>query len=48
MFIIYLLVLSVILMVSFYTGRYLFWALFMKDAPSMDEHDNRFGYSSRL
>ncbi len=48
MFIAYLLILSVILMAAFYVGRYAFWALFMKDAPSMDEHESRFGYSNRL
>ena len=48
MIIAHLLILAVILGISFYTGRYIFWMLFMKDAPSLDEHEGRFGYSSRI
>lgn len=47
MFIAYLFILSVILMVAFYAGRYMFWALFMKDAPSLDDYEARFDYSKR-
>lgn len=43
-----LILLALILGISFYTGRYIFWILFMKDAPSLEEHDGRFGYSNRL
>ena len=48
MIIAHLLILAVILGISFYTGRYIFWMLFMKDAPSLDEHEGRFGYSRRI
>lgn len=48
MLIIYLLLLTMILAAAFYAGRYMFWALFMKDAPSLEEYENRFGYSNRL
>lgn len=47
MIIAYLLLLTFILLAAFYAGRYLFWALFMKDAPSLEEFENRFGYSNR-
>lgn len=47
MFIIYLLLLSFILLAAFYAGRYMFWALFMKDAPSLEDFENRFGYGNR-
>lgn len=48
MIIAYLLILAFILGIAFYAGRYLFWLLFMKDAPSMEELDGHFGYSKRL
>jgi hypothetical protein len=47
MFITQLLLLAVLLMIAFGAGRLLFWALFLKDAPSLEEQDNHFGYSSR-
>jgi hypothetical protein len=43
-----IILLALILGIAFYAGRYLFWVLFMKDAPSLEEHDVRFGYSNRL
>ena len=48
MFIAYLFLLTVILMVAFYVGRYIFWALFMKDAPSLEDFESRLGYNNRL
>lgn len=47
MFIAYLLLLSLILMAAFYAGRYMFWALFQKNAPSLEDFENRYGYSNR-
>ena len=48
MIIAHIFILAFILGVAFYAGRYMFWVLFMKDAPSLDEQDSRFGYSNRL
>lgn len=35
-----LLILAILLFVAFYTGRFLFWFLFVKDAPAIDEHEH--------
>lgn len=33
-------ILALLLVGGFYAGRFLFWLLFMKDAPSFDEQEN--------
>lgn len=33
-------ILAILLFAAFYTARFLFWFLFIKDAPAYDEHDN--------
>ncbi|EMR04390.1 hypothetical protein [Cesiribacter andamanensis] len=48
MFITQILLLAVILMIAFGAGRMLFWVLFMKDAPSLEEQDSHLGYNSQL
>ena len=35
-----LFILAVLLMGGFYAGRFLFWLLFLKDAPAFDEQEN--------
>jgi hypothetical protein len=48
MFITQLLLLAVLLMIAFGAGRLLFWALFLKDAPSLEEQDSHLGYNTQL
>lgn len=33
-------ILAILLFVAFYTARFLFWFLFIKDAPELDEQEN--------
>ncbi len=35
-----LFILAILLLVGFYAGRFLFWFLFLKDAPAYDEQEN--------
>lgn len=35
-----LFILAILLFIAFYTGRFLFWFLFIKDAPAYDEQEN--------
>lgn len=43
--IVQLLILAILLAIAFYTGRFIFWLLFLKDAPTYDEQENfYFGY----
>lgn len=36
----HLFILAVLLIGGFYASRFLFWLLFMKDAPAYDEQEN--------
>lgn len=38
--IVHLLILAVLLVGGFYVSRFLFWLLFLKDAPTFDEQEN--------
>lgn len=37
---VHLFILAILLIGGFYAGRFLFWLLFMKDAPAFDEQEN--------
>jgi hypothetical protein len=37
-----LFILAILLFIAFYTGRFLFWFLFLKDAPAYEEHEHQF------
>lgn len=37
---VHLFILAILLVGGFYAGRFLFWLLFMKDAPAFDEQEN--------
>jgi hypothetical protein len=37
---VHLFILAILLVGGFYTGRFLFWLLFLKDAPAYDEQEN--------